>query len=129
MITTELIKLVGNLTDESLPSATILNFINDAIAKINIEASAEFPFIPPADIGLSYIPLSETYQRTLLATFASAMVKYADASTVEGDTWMLKFEDNLQKFVSSYTIPTEYASTTVGYIENDFEDCPYRGGW
>lgn len=129
MTVNELIVLVGRMTDESLPSLQILDYINNAIAKINLEADANFPFITAGGIGLEYTALPEMYQRSLVADFASALVKYADSSVQEGDAFMSRFNTNMEKFRTTYIIPTDYASTNVAYTLNNYDDNPYQGGW
>jgi len=120
-----LINLVIYQTDEVLPYPQILEYINDAIAEINTQCPANFPFTEVDDY---YLAIPETYQRSLLATFASGRVKQNDASLEEANQWQSRFATNLNAFKSNYVIPEAYAPTDR-IIYNDFSDSPYTGGW
>lgn len=127
MTVAELIQLVMNHTDEVMPSLQILDFINDGIARINTRTSYEFAFILPSELDTEYTDLSETYQRSLLAPYASARVKANDSSTGEAEYFLTEFEKNLMDFEKNY-VSDGAVKTNVGYIENTFEETYFTGG-
>ena len=102
MLVSDLIQLVMNHTDEVMPSLQILSYINDAIARINTRTSYDFGFITEGVLSSEYTDLPETYQRSLLATFASSRVKANDSSTSEAEYFLGEFEKNLLDFEKNY---------------------------
>lgn len=127
MTVSELIQLVMNHTDEVLPATQILDYINDAIARINTKTSYDFTFISSGELDSEYMDLSETYQRSLLATYASARVKANDSSTSEAEYFLAEFEKNLQDFERNY-VSDGAVKNNVGYVENTFEETYFTGG-
>ena len=124
----ELIQTVMNQTDEVMPVTQILDYINDAIAKVNTRTSYEFSFVSPSDLDSEYMDLPETYQRSLLAVYASARVKENDSSVGEAEHFLEEFYKNLIDFERLY-VPDGAEKLNKGYYENDWEANPFLGGW
>jgi hypothetical protein len=115
----------NNQAEESFSSSQVLEFANDAIARINIECSANFPFM---DIVLDYIALPEKWQRTLFIPFIVGRMKQVDASQFEYSDSFAEFQNNLVQFKTKYAIPDEYKDTSdVVSFEPDFTGNPW--GW
>lgn len=134
---TALISHINLATDEDFELKQTLMFCNDAIAKINVEAKAKFPFI---DLTLKekmynteeYTALPETWIRMLIVPFAAGRIKENDSSQFEYTDWYAQFDMNLSKFTDSYDIPEEYQipDTKVRMYEGDLTGhiySPLRG--
>lgn len=128
MLISDLIQTVMNQTDEVMPSTQILDYLNDAIAKVNTRTSYELSFISPSEIDSEYMDLPETYQRSLLAVYASARVKENDSSITEAQHFLEDFYKNLIDFERLY-VADDLEKLNVGYAENDWDTNPYIGGW
>jgi hypothetical protein len=121
-----LVKHINLVSDEDFEFTEVLAFINDAIAKINIECGAVFPFIDiefdqPVD---EYTAISDTWQRMLFVPFSAGRIKENDSSQFEYTDWYGQFDLNLREFESKVVIPDEYLDTTLsgGRFEDDFKD-------
>jgi hypothetical protein len=115
----------NNQAEESFSSSQALEFANDAIARINIECSANFPFM---DIVLDYTALPEKWQRTLFIPFVIGRMKQVDASQFEYSDSFAEFQGNLVQFKTKYAIQDEYKDTAdVVSFEPDFTGNPW--GW
>lgn len=112
MNVSELIESVNTLTDESLPPNQIVGFLNDALAKINAEVSANFPYFSLKDQDQEPV-FSEKWQRLLLIPFAAAKVKQMDSSQFEYQDLYQQFFIELAEFKAKYTVPDEYKDTSV----------------
>lgn len=132
-----LVEHINLATDEDFELLQVLKFCNDAIAKINVEASANFPMI---DISLKeklykneeYTALPETWIRMLIVPFAAGRIKENDSSQFEYQDWYAQFDMNLLKFTDNYDIPEEYQVTSnkVRAYESDLSEhiySPLRG--
>lgn len=115
----ELVTTVNDLSDETTPTAKIVTWLNNAIAKINTEAVANFPF-------LSVDRLDETpafpdkWQYNLLIPFATARIKQMDSSQFEYNDLFAEFDRNLKSFISTYPIPEIYKDTeTTGTLTQE----------
>lgn len=113
-------------TDENFDDADVILFINDAIARINTECQANFPFISETDE--EYTALPDKWIMMLFKPFASAKIKQNDSSQFEYQDFYSIFDNNLNRFKQFYSIPQEYldeeAISKVGFI--DFSQSPYR---
>lgn len=126
----EILKLVNhiNLTsDEDFTLIQIIGFLNDAIAKINIECSANYPFIEddlplPSYAFEEYTALPDTWIRALLVPFASGRIKENDSSQFEYSDWYSQFDINLTQFQSRYEIPLQYVDldSSGNRVEEDY---------
>lgn len=121
-----LVSHINLAADEDFEFAEVLAFVNDAIAKINIEIGANFPFIDiEFDQPIDEYPLdaiSETWQRTLFVPYAVGRIKENDSSQFEYSDWYGQFDLNLSKFKTNYIIPEKYvdANTTGGRFEENY---------
>lgn len=134
---TRLVAHINSVTDEDFDFMQVIGFINDAVAKINSEAGAKFPFIDETD-GLELLEqdewtaLSETWIRQLIVPYAAGRIKENDSSQFEYTDWYAQFEMNLAKFITKYSIPVQYQDTTSreGRYEDDYAGnmfSPMRG--
>lgn len=120
----KIIAHINLATDEDFEFQEVLAFINDAVAKINIECGAIFPF---ADIEFDlpideYPALNETWIRSLIVPYAAGRIKENDSSQFEYTDWYAQFDLNLQKFKSNYNIPEKYIDPDAkgGRYEEDY---------
>lgn len=124
----EILKLINHVnltTDEDFTLMQVIGFLNDGIAKINIECGANFPFVEddlPENIYKfeEYTALPDTWIRALLVPYASGRIKENDSSQFEYSDWYGQFEANLLKFKSNYQIPLVYVDLDA--IENRAEE-------
>lgn len=98
---------VNNLADEDFSSSQVVQFVNDAIAKINIEVSANFPSMTVED-STEYAGFPEKWQRVLLIPFVVGRVKAVDASQFEYMDNYNEFATNLALFKAKFPIPEAY---------------------
>lgn len=104
--TLELIQESNELADENESNATVLGFLNQAIAKINIELNCEFPYLELTNEDAPVFP--ERWQRTLLIPFAVGRIKQKDSSQFEYSDAYGEFLDNLDNFRQKYNVPIIY---------------------
>lgn len=123
MNTSELTKAVNLLTDEDFSVENVTSFLNDAIAEINTECKAKYPFLSDENPE-PHLP--EEWQRTLLVVYAAAKVKQNDSSQFEYSDLYNQFYEALNRFKRNYTIPEEYRTGTSGPSFQDFSDNWYR---
>ena len=114
-----LMKTANTIADEDFSSSQVIEFVNDAIAKINIECEANFPFLKTEDSD--YLGFPEKWQRSMLIPFIVGRMKAVDASQFEYVDQYTEFQNNLVLFKSKYQIPDEYkdANEKVSF-EPDF---------
>lgn len=130
-----LVKHINLVADEDFEFTEVLSFINDAIAKINVECGANFPLIDiEFDLPIDEYPaLSDTWQRMLFVPYAAGRIKENDASQFEYMDWYGQFDANLVKFQANYEIPDKYVDLTLneGRFEGDFFGNPFSStkGW
>lgn len=126
----EVLKLVQHInlaTDEDFELMESIAFINDGIAKINVECDANFPFIDDSlpDEAMyafeEYEAFPDTWQRMLLVPFAAGRIKENDSSQFEYVDWYGQFDSALDKFKDKYLIPVEFQEKNVreGRYEED----------
>lgn len=133
-----LMRHINRVTDEDFELADILGFVNDAIAKINIEVGAIFPEIDetlPAALYAQeeYTAFPDKWIRMLIVPFAAGRIKEYDSSQFEYIDWYNQFDSNLQQFKRDYDIPDEFkdSSSKDGRYEDSYEFNPYnrQRGW
>lgn len=107
MILSEFIANANDISDESESAQTVTRFLNDAIAKVNAECKANYPFMDYLVLDQE-LPLPETWVRTILLPFAAGRIKTKDSSQFEYSDLYGEFMDGLATFKSSYTIPDIY---------------------
>lgn len=119
---TQLIAHAGDIADETISVLKGTEYVNDAIAKLNMRAKANFPFMNAADPNDEF-PFSETWQRTILVPFVAGRIKTKDSSQFEYTDFYQEFLDAVESFISDYPIPEEYKST-AGKVYD-----PVTGQW
>jgi len=124
----KLIELGMSLADDMLPEDEVKEFVNDAIAAINIEVDADFPFLDAMD---DVFPIPEKWQRLLIVPFVKARIKEKDSSQFEWEVGYEQFFTNLRDFAAKYVIPEQYKETKNAHTESTIvANVPYGwGGW
>ncbi|WP_026562493.1 hypothetical protein [Bacillus sp. J37] len=102
-----IISTVNTLADEEFPPEQITTWINDAIARINVQLNANFPFLSVTKPSESPV-FPEVYHYLLLVPFATARIKQMDSSQFEYVDLFREFEENLVTFQAKYKVPEEY---------------------
>ena len=126
----ELINHINELSDEQETPSLILEFVNDAIAKVNVECDANFPFLRLDTTNITFLP--EKWVRVLLVPFAVGRVKQRDSSEFEFSAAYSEFLANVVEFQAKYNIPDEYKDlSSQGNHEGDVFSRPgwQFGGW
>lgn len=125
-----LIAEANNLADDMLTNDEVQGFVNDAIAAINIEMPANFPFL----YALEDMPVfPEKWQRMLIIPFVKGRIKEKDSSQFEWEVAYEQFFVNLEEFKTKYEVPEEYQDNDSkrNFSEKSIvENVPYIwGGW
>ena len=102
-----LTQTVNNLADEDFDANQIVEFVNDAIAKINITCSANFPYMSVSDSS-DYVGFPEKWQRSLFIPFVTGRMKAVDSSQFEYNDNYSEFANNLMVFNLKYQVPDAY---------------------
>jgi hypothetical protein len=117
----------NSLAEESFSSAQVVEFVNDAIARINITCSANFPFMDTTS-SEEYEGFPEKWQRSLFVPFVIGRMKQVDASQFEYSDNYGEFSNNLLVFNLKYPVPDEYKdSNEPESYAHDFT--PNYWGW
>jgi hypothetical protein len=115
-----LTKTVNILADEDFDSNQIVEFVNDAIGKINITCSANFPYMSVLDTS-EYAGFPEKWQRSLFIPFVVGRMKAVDGSQFEYSDNYSEFQNNLLVFNLKFPVPDEYKDTNEpDSYEHDF---------
>lgn len=126
----QLIDEANNLADDFLTEDEAKNFINDAIAAINIEANTDFPFLETMSDEPAF---PEKWQRMLIIPYAKGRIKEKDSSHFEWQEGYEQFYANLQLFIRDYEVPDEYKAKDSKYNDTRgsiVDNIPYGwGGW
>lgn len=125
-----LIQAINNLADEQESPEIVTEFINSAIAKINIECNADFPFLSITNPSQEPA-FPEKWQRALLIPFGVGRIKQLDSSQFEYSDAYNEFLVNLIDFKTKYVIPEQYKDGTENKDVGDaFVKPPYfYAGW
>lgn len=124
-----LIQAINNLADEQESPEVVTEFINSAIAKINIECNANFPFLSLSEPDLAPA-FPEKWQRALLIPFGVGRIKQLDSSQFEYSDSYNEFLTNLQDFKVKYTIPEDYRDADETIVGDVLTKPPYYySGW
>jgi hypothetical protein len=118
-----------SLADEEYETPEVTAFLNDAIAKINVETKSNFPFFTITDSSTEYAGFPENWQRVLLIPFLVARMKQKESSQFEYRDAYAEFNDNLMKFKTDYNIPEEFKNTgefKSGHRLTDFSTSYWR---
>lgn len=125
----ELIEAANSLADDLIPDEEVQQFVNDAIAAINVEVNANFPSL----IEMDDVPaFPEKWQRMLIIPFTKGRIKEKDSSQFEWEVAYEQFFANLESFKLHYVIPDEFVddenNSAIG--PSILEGKPYIwGGW
>lgn len=106
----ELIDQINLVADEDFEIAQVTAFMNDAIARINVEADANFPAIQATDV--TYTAFPDKWQRALFIPYGAGRIKENDSSQFEYNDWYSQFERMLGAFIEKYTVPDQYKDGT-----------------
>jgi hypothetical protein len=115
----------NELADEQEAPTIVVQFVNDAIAQINIKCDANFPNASLNDSGTDYV-LPEKWVRTLIIPFTVGRLKQKDSSQFEYTDAYVQFIDALAEFKTKYTIPDIYkdADSETSYPSDIYEKPP-----
>ena len=124
----QLIRSVNTVTEESNSVSDLVDYFNDAIAQINVEAGANYPFYDGT--VTSYVhPLPDNWKRLLLIPFVVGRVKQQDSSQFEYTDSYSQFVDNLNAFITRYTLPDAYKATDQSTVNDlDVNESPWAWG-
>lgn len=129
MLASKLVERVNILADEQEPEANIIEYMNDAIARMNIRLKANLPYLEGPD---SEPIFPEKWQRTLLIPFALGRIKQQDASQFEYTDAYGEFEATLSDMSVQYVVPEEYSDVALDTGEGIpimYENRPYGWSW
>lgn len=101
---------VNTISEESFTSDQVTMFANDALARINIESQANFPFYATSDPA-DYTAFPEKWQRALVIPFVMGRIKQVDSSQFEYTDSFKEFMSNLVLFKAKFPIPDAYKDT------------------
>lgn len=118
----QLIAHAGDIADETVSILKGTEYVNDAIAKINMRAKAAFPFMDAGNPGGEFV-FDETWQRVMLVPFVAGRIKTKDSSQFEYTDFYTEFLDGLEHFMSDYLIPEQYQSNAGKVFD------PVTGQW
>lgn len=129
MLTSKLVERVNTLSDEQEPAANITEYMNDAIARINIRLKANLPYLTLDADNEPIFP--EKWQRVLLIPFAVGRIKQQDASQFEYSDAYGEFEANLEDMHMQYEVPEEYSDVAPDLtgMPSIYENKPYGWRW
>jgi len=112
---TDLVRHILTLSNNRLTSEDVVGFINDAISAVNIEVSADFPFID----GVSDdTVLPSSWERMLVVPYAKARIKERENAPREWEIAYNQFNSNLERFKQTYVVPKEYQMYEFSDIVN-----------
>lgn len=126
MTVIEIINATNDLIDDSLPSASILVWMNDSLMDLGVAVGANFPSMSLEDASAAP-PIPDKWQE-LLKLYAASRAKEQDSSVVEADRFMVQYEAKKQDFITKYDVPDEYkdaSDTSVYSATGTFPLCPY----
>lgn len=133
----QVVEHAGDIADETITLSRGMEYINDAIAKINIKTKAKFPFVSNSD---DVFVFDETWQRALIVPFVAGRIKTKDSSQFEYEDFYSEFLDALADFKADYMIPEELKSragevwdpvsqTWLTVTSDVYARPPYGWGW
>ena len=125
----DIVTAANTLADESFSSNQLVQFVNDALAKINITCSSDFPFMSVEDISdYQYFP--DKWQRAMFVPFVVGRMKAVDSSQFEYTDNYSEFVTNLQIFKEKYQIPDVYKDPNdVKRFTDDYSSNPWGWGY
>lgn len=108
----EIIEHINVLADEQEPPQEVVGFINDAIAFINADCQANFPYTR-LNGGNERLEFDEKWIRTLIIPFAVGRIKQKDSSQFEYTDSYAQIIAKLEDF-KSQGIPLEHKELLAG---------------
>lgn len=119
----------NNLCDENYSATLILEFVNQAIARINATINAKLPVFTALDVD--YTAINDNWQRLLFISYASYAIKTNDGSLNEADRFRRDFETNFNLLQENRlkAIPTAYQDTYFGGIYQVDTTVGINVGW
>lgn len=125
----EIIDQANTIADEDLDTDVVVGFLNDAVARINVECEANFPYFSMQDTDSEYPGFPEKWQRTLLVPFVVGRIKQTDSSQFEYNDSYSEFVSNILQFKAMFRIPEEYKDTLARSVwtQDDMANSPW--GW
>lgn len=120
---------INFLSDEDKTDKELIIYTNDAIAKVNMLCSSQFPFIElDASMEDEYEGFDETWQRVLFIPFCVGRSKQAESSQFEYSDAYEEFNVGLNEFKFNYTIPSYYKNNSLNPTMGveSFDNNPYR---
>ena len=125
----DIVTAVNLIADESFTSLQIVSFVNDAIARINIACSANFPemdALSPEDYNI----FPDKWQRAMFIPFAVGRIKTVDGSQFEYNDNYGEFQATLEVFKLKYQIPDDYKDASdLKRFDDDFSSNPWSWGY
>lgn len=118
----EVINSANNVADENEIADVAVDFVNDAIAKINAKCGSVFPFFRVEDIDVE-IPIPETWVRTLIVPFVAGRIKTKDSSQFEYTDLYNEFMVGIEDFMARYKIPEAFIDRSGMTLD------PITGQW
>jgi len=113
-MTLEEIRNAANaITDENTTAVLTEQFVNEAIANINIELGATLPVI---DTITDYVALSDNFIRVVIVPFVSYCIKSNDGSLTEARDFFSRYQRGVQLLarVMDDAIPAAYQDENFG---------------
>ena len=99
---------VNMLCDENYTATDMLTLFNNAVAYINVEFPAAFPFVVAANVNTDYAAIPERFMRTAIVYYCAWQVKMKEDETSLADRFLQLFRDAFASFKMKYTVPTAY---------------------
>lgn len=96
MTLNEIVAIANDFTDENFAITVVVNFINEAISKVNTAVDATLPMFDKAAPDAAYTALSESYCRILLVPYAAYGIKMNDGSLNEAGKYEKMWEDGFK---------------------------------
>lgn len=122
----DIVVAANTLADETFSPSQLVQFINDAISKINIMCGATFPFMSIEDTT-DYQAFPDKWQRALFVPFVVGRMKAVDSSQFEYNTNYGEFQTNLSLFQVKYEIPDQYVdSNEARRFDDDLSTSPWQ---
>jgi hypothetical protein len=123
----DIVVATNAIADEDFSSSQVIQFVNDAIAKINIVCSSTFPYMTVDDTS-DYTAFPDKWQRGMFIPFVVGRMKAVDGSQFEYTDQYSEFEGNLAVFHVKYQIPDVFKDPNdLKRYDDDFSSNPW--GW
>ena len=130
----DVVSQINTLGDDSISLNLVVNWVNDAIAYMNGELGADFPYVDASQGDRGFV-FPDKWVRMCVVPFGVARLKQMDSSTEEASRFYQQFNDNLALMKFKYTVPDEYKDndpTLQDQAESDIFTSPsirHLGWW